>query len=101
MSLLYKDSKDIKYSCEIRQIQDDKIELNFWSDCGKFGTDEMLDRYVLSTGRLLRILQDREDIDIIPVQQDSLLIVFDRYILTTERLLQILQEREDIEDDEI
>lgn len=63
MSLLYKDSKHIRYSCEIRQIQDDKIELDFWSDCGKFGTDEMLDRYVLSTEKLLQILQEREDIE--------------------------------------
>ena len=40
---------------------DGKIVIDFWADCGKFGTDEMLDGYVLTPERLLQILQDRDD----------------------------------------
>ena len=60
MSLLYKDPKDVKTTCEIKQ-EDGKIVIDFWADCGKFGTDEMLDGYVLTSERLLQILQDRGD----------------------------------------
>jgi hypothetical protein len=60
MSLLYKDPKDVKTTCEIKQ-EDGKIVIGFWADCGKFWTDEMLDRYVLTPERLLQILQDRDD----------------------------------------
>jgi hypothetical protein len=60
MSLLYKNPKDIKTTCKIKQ-QDGKILMDFWADCGKFGTDEMLDCYVLTPKRLLQILQDRDD----------------------------------------
>ena len=38
-----------------------KVQFIFESDCGKFGTDEMLDYYNLSPERLLQILQERED----------------------------------------
>jgi len=61
MSLLYKDPKDITTSCNIEQ-KDGKIIFDFWSDCGKFGTDEMLAGYKLTPRRLLEILLDREDI---------------------------------------
>ena len=60
MSLLYKDHKDVKTTCEIKQ-EDGKIVIDFLADCGKFGTDEMLDGYVLTPERLLQILQDRND----------------------------------------
>ena len=60
MSLLYKDPKDVKTTCKIKQ-EDGKIQIDFTSDCGKFGTDEMLDGYVLTPERLLQILQDRHD----------------------------------------
>ena len=60
MSLLYKDPKDVKTTCEIKQ-EDGKIVIDFWADCGKFGTDEMLDGYILTPERLLQILQDRDD----------------------------------------
>lgn len=59
MSLLYKDPKDIKISCDVSQV-DGKIILNFSADCGKFGTDEMLDGYTLTAERLLEILQSSE-----------------------------------------
>tara|TARA_R110000851_G_scaffold96589_2_gene209605 strand:+ start:468 stop:671 length:204 start_codon:yes stop_codon:yes gene_type:complete len=58
---LYKEPKDVKITCDIKQ-EDDKIILDFSADCGKFGTDEMLDGYALTAKRLLIILQDREDI---------------------------------------
>ena len=61
MSLLYKDSKDVTIEVCIALIEG-KIVLDFSSDCGKFGTDEMLDGYTLTPERLLEILQDREDI---------------------------------------
>ena len=60
MSLLYKDKKDQKLSVEIEMI-DGKIQIEFSKDCGKFGTDEMIDGYLLSPERLLEILQDRDD----------------------------------------
>jgi hypothetical protein len=59
-NLLYKDPKDVKTTCEIKQ-EDGKIFIDFLADCGKFGADEMLDGYVLTPERLLQILQDRDD----------------------------------------
>jgi hypothetical protein len=56
MSLLYNDPKDIKISCDASQV-DGKIILNFSADCGKFGTDEMLDGFTLTPERLLEVLQ--------------------------------------------
>jgi hypothetical protein len=48
-------------SVEFEFVKDGKIQIDFTSDCGKFGTDEMLDGYVLTPERLLQILQDRDD----------------------------------------
>jgi hypothetical protein len=61
MSLLYKKREDIKTTVRYDKV-DDKIVLDFSADCGKFGTDEMLDGYTLTPERLLQILQEREDI---------------------------------------
>ena len=60
MSLLYKPKEDQTLTCDIKQ-ENNKIVIDFSSDCGKFGTDEMLDGYVLTPERLLQILQDRDD----------------------------------------
>jgi len=60
MSFLYKAKEEQTITCEIRQ-EDGNIILDFYSDCGKFGTDEMLDGYKLTPERLLQILQDRDD----------------------------------------
>ena len=60
MSLLYKNPKEVKTTCDIKQ-KDGKIILNFYADCGKFGTDEMLGSYNLTPKRLLQILHDRDD----------------------------------------
>ena len=59
MSLLYKDRKDVITSVAIKQV-DGKVVLDFSADCGKFGTDEMLDGYTLTPERLLEILQSSE-----------------------------------------
>jgi hypothetical protein len=59
MSLLYKDRKDVITSVDIKQV-DGKVVLDFSADCGKFGTDEMLDGYTLTPKRLLEILQSSE-----------------------------------------
>jgi len=61
MSLLYKDRKDIKYSLYIGQ-DSEKVLLSFSSDCGKHGTDELLDSFYLTPKQLLNILQ-RYDAD--------------------------------------
>jgi hypothetical protein len=60
MSLLYKDPKDVKISLEVNMSKG-KIRLEFSSDCGKHGTDEMLAGYNLEYGRLLEILADQDD----------------------------------------
>ena len=60
MSLLYKPKEEQTLNCKIKQ-EDGKIVLDFYSDCGKFGTYEMLDGYKLTPERLLQILQDRDD----------------------------------------
>lgn len=62
MSLLYKDKSEQTVSVEFEYVEDGKITLEFSSDCGKFGTDEMLDGYILTPERLLQFLQEREDI---------------------------------------
>ena len=59
MSLLYKDKKDITTFVEIENING-VVKLEFSSDCGKFGTDEILDGYTLTPERLLEILQEHE-----------------------------------------
>ena len=59
MSLLYKDRKDVITSVDIKRV-DGKVVLDFSADCGKFGTDEMLDGYTLTPERLLEILQSSE-----------------------------------------
>lgn len=61
MSLLYKPKEEQTIECDIKQ-ENNKIIIDFSSDCGKFGTDEMLAGYILTPDRLLRILNEREDI---------------------------------------
>lgn len=59
--MLYKDKKDQTIEVDIKEL-DGKINFLFSSDCGKFGTDEILDEYILTPERLLQILQERGDI---------------------------------------
>ncbi|WP_394749522.1 hypothetical protein [Spongiimicrobium salis] len=58
--MMYTSKEDQKVSVNI-QDREGKIELVFSSNCGKFGTDEILDQYTLKPERLLQILQDRDD----------------------------------------
>jgi hypothetical protein len=60
MSLLYKDKKDMTTFVEIENING-VVKLEFSSDCGKFGTMEILDGYNLTPERLLQILQEHEN----------------------------------------
>ena len=62
MSLLYKPLEEQTVSVEFEFVEDGKIQIDFTSDCGKFGTDEMLAGFVLTPERLLQILNEREDI---------------------------------------
>ena len=61
MSLLYKSKEDQIIQVSIG-LGKEKISIEFSSDCGKFGTDEMLAGWILTPKRLLQILSDREDI---------------------------------------
>ena len=56
MSFLYKNKKDITTSVDM-QMKDGVLNLLFHSDCGKHGTDEILDEYDLTPLQLLEILQ--------------------------------------------
>lgn len=60
MSLLYKDNKYLTYKVDIKQDLG-KIHILFTSDCGKFGTDEVLDSFELTPLELLTILQTHYD----------------------------------------
>ena len=61
MSLLYK-PKDLQtLKVCIEKQKDGRVKIDFEKDCGKHGTDEMIDGYILTPERLLQILQDRND----------------------------------------
>tara|TARA_R110002096_G_scaffold368745_1_gene562010 strand:+ start:7514 stop:7723 length:210 start_codon:yes stop_codon:yes gene_type:complete len=59
MSSLYKDKEDITTFVEIENVNG-VVVLEFSADCGKFGTDEMLDGYTLTPERLLEVLQSSD-----------------------------------------
>jgi hypothetical protein len=60
-SLLYKPEDEQTIEASI-VIGDEKISIEFSSDCGKFGMHEMLAGFILTPKRLLQILSEREDI---------------------------------------
>jgi hypothetical protein len=60
MSLLYKKESELKYSVDVKTYPDGKVILQFSADCGKFGTDEMLDEYEFTVKELLSILQKHD-----------------------------------------
>ncbi len=61
MSLLYKSKEE--QTVEVRIVEGkEKISIEFSSDCGKFGTNEMLCGWILTPERLMQILREREDI---------------------------------------
>lgn len=62
MSLLYIPKEKQTTQLEFNVLGDNKISLEFSSNCGKFGTDEPLAGYILTIDRLLQILNEREDL---------------------------------------
>jgi hypothetical protein len=63
MSLLYKSKEEQTITFEVKTfINDTLVVIDFYSDCGKFGTDEALASYTLTAERLLQILSERKDI---------------------------------------
>jgi len=56
MGALYKESKEVKTSVKIER-EGDIIKLLFTSDCGKHGTDEILDSFELTAEEILEVLQ--------------------------------------------
>lgn len=62
MSLLYKPKSEQTVELEFEILEDNKIVLDFYSDCGKFGTQEPLAGFKLTPERLLQILNEREDL---------------------------------------
>lgn len=62
MSLLYKPKEEQTLTCDIKITNEKRIQINFSSDCGKFGTEEMLCGWTLTPERLMQILDEREDI---------------------------------------
>jgi hypothetical protein len=63
MSFLYKKKEEQTIEVQIGVSADKEISLDFYSDCGKFGTYESLAGYKLTAKRLLQILHDRDDYD--------------------------------------
>jgi len=56
MGLLYKEQEDQTTTMEV-SLSKGKLRVEFFRDCGKFGTEETIDRYTLTAERLLDILQ--------------------------------------------
>jgi hypothetical protein len=61
MSLLYKPKELQTLKVNFTRLKYGSIQVEFESDCGKHGTDEMIAGYVLTPERLLQILQERDD----------------------------------------
>ena len=53
---LYKAKEYQTISVEVEVLKDKRVVIEFYSDCGKFGTDEAICGYVLTAERLLMIL---------------------------------------------
>jgi aspartyl/asparaginyl-tRNA synthetase len=63
MSLLYKPKEEQTTTFEVKTFSNDTlIVIDFYRDCGKFGTEESLAGFTLTADRLLQILQERDDI---------------------------------------
>lgn len=59
MSLVYSGTNNIKVN--VTQGINGKVHFLFTSDCGKFGTDEILDEFEIDTLELLRKCQEARD----------------------------------------
>ena len=60
--LLYKSKEKQTISVEIKVLENKRIIIDFYSDCGKFGTDESIAGYILTPERLLEILRNKINI---------------------------------------
>jgi aspartyl/asparaginyl-tRNA synthetase len=60
MSLLYKPKAEQTIEVAIEILKDKSIILDFYLDCGKFGTYESLAGFKLSAERLLQIIQETD-----------------------------------------
>ena len=58
--MIYKEFDETTTTVEIKQ-EEGKVCLEFSADCGKFGTDEILDSYYLTPERLLEVLQEYDN----------------------------------------
>ncbi len=61
MSLLYKPKELQTLKVNVGKTLNGNIQIEFEKDCGKHGTNEMIDGYTLTPERLLQILQNVED----------------------------------------
>lgn len=58
MSLLYKPKEEQIIELEFEVLDDKRVVLDFYSDCGKFGVEEALAGFKLTPERLLQILNE-------------------------------------------
>lgn len=60
---MYKPIEEQTVTFEIKAFSNDTlVVIDFYCDCGKFGTEEGLASFTLTADRLLQILQERDDI---------------------------------------
>lgn len=62
MSLLYKPKEEQTIEATFEILKDKTILLEFYSDCGKFGTNEALCGFIITPDKLLEILKKQRDI---------------------------------------
>lgn len=58
---LYKKKEDQTITVEIEVLEDKRIILEFFSDCGKFGTIEPIGGFAISPEKLFKILISHTD----------------------------------------
>lgn len=59
--MLYKPKEKQTISVNIEKFTDGKILFDFYSDCGKFGTDECLSGYIITADKLLEIFKNEKN----------------------------------------
>ena len=57
---LYKNKEKWSHKVEI-QMKDKEVKFTFSADCGKFGTDEILNEFSVEPNRLLEMLIESEN----------------------------------------
>lgn len=59
MNSIYKPMDEQTLSVSMSDIKDGKVMFTFSADCGKFGTDEILDEIEIPVSQLFNLLQNR------------------------------------------